>query len=179
MSKEPENKLPPNFNQQEDIEHPGDIHEENNNEDNLQNENEQEKNVKSERQEYLEKKIENYNFKINTSKLIENAMKDIQEDFKQDKINLSENVKNLNTLIEKYEQNEKNQDNFTLNDKKNILKKKNLQKLKNLKLDKDNLLKKIQKLDSQRKLIEDEGMLNLNEVDKNLKNEELKKINKD
>ena len=179
MSKEPENKLPPNFNQQEDIEHPGDIHEENNNEDNLQNENEQEKNIKSERQEYLEKKIENYNFKINTSKLIENAMKDIQEDFKQDKINLSENVKNVNKLIEKYEQNEKNQDNFTLNDKKNILKKKNLQKLKNLKLDKDNLLRKIQKLDSQRKLIEDEGMLNLNEVDKNLKNEELKKIKKD
>ena len=182
MDKEPENKLPPNFNQQgEDIEHPGDIHEENNNEDNLKNENEQEKIEKNEKQEYLEKKIENYNLKItnNTAKLIENAMNDIEEDFKQNKINLSDNSRNLNKLIEQYENKEKNLDNFTLNDQKNILKKKNLQKLKNLKLDKDNLLKKIQKLDSQKKLIEDEGMLNLNEVDKNLKNEELKKINKD
>ena len=123
MSKEPENKLPPNFNQQEDIEHPGDIHEENNNEDNLQNENEQEKN---EKQEYLEKKIENYNLKItnNTAKLIENAMNDIEEDFKQNKINLSDNSRNLNKLIEQYENKEKNLDNFTLNDQKNILKKK-------------------------------------------------------
>ena len=181
MNKEPENKLPPNFNQQEDIEHPGDIHEDNNNEDNLQNENEQEKNEKNEKQEYLEKKIENYNFKItnNTARLIENTMKDIQEDFKQNKINLSDNPKNLNKLIEQYEKNEKNQDNFIVNDKSRILKKQNLQKLKNLKLDKDNLLKKIQKLDSQKKLIEDEGMLNLNEVEKNLKSEELRKIKKD
>ena len=61
-------------------------------------------------------------------------------------------------------------------EEKYILSKRNLKKLRELKNEKENLEKKIQKIEIRKKTLEEEGKMNLNEVDRNIQIKELREI---
>ena len=176
--KEPENKLPPKLTEQkeEEEEHEGNIHEEKINEN--EEEEEKEKKELNERQEYLEKMMKDkYNIRITneTGKTLENVMKDIKEDYKKDKFNFNNISRNVDKILEKNESISKES---LFNDEKNIISKRNMKKLKELKNEKEHINLKIKNLENKKNFITEEGINNLNEVDKNIKLEELKTIKK-
>ena len=176
--KEPENKLPPKLTEQkeEEEEHEGNIHEEKINEN--EEEEEKEKKELNERQEYLEKMMKDkYNIRITneTGKTLENVMKDIKEDYKKDKFNFNNISRNVDKILEKNESISKES---LFNDEKNMISKRNMKKLKELKNEKEHISLKIKNLENKRNFLTEEGINNLNEVDKNIKLEELKTIKK-
>ena len=130
------------------------------------------------REEYLQKKIEKMNFDddiINgVTRGIGLSLDNIRNDMDEEKLLITE-VSNENKIKKYVEENEE-KEKIHKTDEQNLMSKKNLQKLRNFREEKEKLNHYILKLDEKKKFIEEEGMMNLNEVEKNLKLDQLKKI---
>ena len=130
------------------------------------------------REEYLQKKIEKMNFDddiINgVTRGIGLSLDNIRNDMDEEKLLITE-VTNENKIKKYVEENEE-KEKIHKTDEQNLMSKKNLQKLRNFREEKEKLNHYILKLDEKKKFIEEEGMMNLNEVEKNLKLDQLKKI---
>ena len=157
----------------------GDIHEENKEEEKLEEIKQPEiiENIieLNEAQKHLEKMKENYNINItnNAVKVLKGIMNDIKEDYNKNKIQFGQNQKDIEKILERNE----NKVNHNINqEEKYIISKRNLKKLRELKIEKENLEKKIQKLEIRKKTLEEEGKMNLNEVDRNIQIKELREI---
>jgi len=98
----------------------------------------------------------------------------IKNDLDEEKVLITE-VTNDNKIKKYVEENEE-KEKIHKTDEQNLMSKKNLQKLRNFREEKEKLNNYILKLDEKKKFIEDEGMMNLDEVEKNIKIDELKKI---
>ncbi len=181
---EPENKLPPKQEkiqqeEEEEKEHPGNIHEENKEEEKLEEIKQPEKTENiielNEAQKHLEKIKEKYNINItnNAAKSLEGIMNDIKEDYNKNKIQFGQNQKDIEKILEK---NESKNDHHINQEEKYIISKRNLKKLRELKIEKENLEKKIQLIEIRKKTLEEEGKMNLNEVDRNIQIKELREI---
>ena len=174
---EDENKLPPKLEENKEIikEYEGDVHMGVNTDD--INDGKIILETKP-REEYLQKKIEEMNIdnKIITgvTKGLGISLDFIKNDIDDEKVLITE-VTNENKIKKYVVQNEE-KEKIHKTDEQNVMSKKNLQKLRNFRYEKDKLNNKIIKLETKKKFIEDEGMMNLGEVEQNLKNNELKKI---
>ena len=130
------------------------------------------------REEYLQKKLDEMNIEnsvINgVSKGLGLSLDFIKNDIDDDKILITE-VTNDNKIKKYVFDNEEKEKNHKT-DEQNIISKLNLKKLRDCREEKDKLNNKILKLETKKQFIENEGMMNLNEVDKNIKNNEIKKI---
>ena len=174
---EDENKLPPKLEENKEIikEYEGDVHMGVNTDD--INDGKIILETKP-REEYLQKKIEEMNIdnKIITgvTKGLGISLDFIKNDIDDEKVLITE-VTNENK-IKKYVLQNEEKEKIHKTDEQNVMSKKNLQKLRNFRYEKDKLNNKIIKLETKKKFIEDEGMMNLGEVEQNLKNNELKKI---
>ena len=174
---EDENKLPPKSEENKEIikEYEGDVHMGVNTDD--INDGKIILETKP-REEYLQKKIEEMNIdnKIITgvTKGLGISLDFIKNDIDDEKVLITE-VTNENKIKKYVVQNEE-KEKIHKTDEQNVMSKKNLQKLRNFRYEKDKLNNKIIKLETKKKFIEDEGMMNLGEVEQNLKNNELKKI---
>ena len=130
------------------------------------------------REEYLQKKIDEMNIEnsvINgVSKGLGLSLDFIKNDIDDDKILITE-VTNDNKIKKYVFDNEEKEKNHKT-DEQNIISKLNLKKLRDCREEKDKLNNRILKLETKKQFIENEGMMNLNEVDKNIKNNEIKKI---
>ena len=130
------------------------------------------------REEYLQKKIEEMNFDDEVmngvSKGLGLYLDNIKNDLDEEKVLITE-VTNDNKIKKYVEENEE-KEKIHKTDEQNLMSKKNLQKLRNFREEKEKLNNYILKLDEKKKFIEDEGMMNLDEVEKNIKIDELKKI---
>ncbi len=172
MNKKPEHRTSDMHLLEDEVEHPGNIHNENENE---VNENESNKIQLSEKQEYLEKKMkDNYNSKLtnNAAKAIENIMDGIKNDYKHNKLAISISPRNIDKLTLKKDGKEIHLN----NDERMLISKRNLKKLKELRDEKTNLENKIQKLKVQKNILEEEKNSNLNQVNENLRISELRKV---
>ena len=174
---EPENKNPPKFEEDETKEYEGDVHIGINTE-------EMDSNRMMEikpREEYLQKKIDEMNFDDNIMNGVTRglglSLDFIRNDLDDDKILITE-VTNDN-LIKKYVDENEEKEKIHKSDEQNIISKKNLKKLRDYREEKEFLNKKIKMLESKKKFIESEGMMNIDEVEQNIKNNELRKIKKD
>ena len=174
---EPENKNPPKFEEDETKEYEGDVHIGINTE-------EMDSNRMMEikpREEYLQKKIDEMNFDDNVMNGVTRglglSLDFIRNDLDDDKILITE-VTN-NNLIKKYLDENEEKEKIHKSDEQNIISKKNLKKLRDYREEKEFLNKKIKMLESKKKFIESEGMMNIDEVEQNIKNNELRKIKKD
>ena len=174
---EPENKNPPKFEEDETKEYEGDVHIGINTE-------EMDSNRMMEikpREEYLQKKIDEMNFDDNVMNGVTRglglSLDFIRNDLDDDKILITE-VTNDN-LIKKYVDENEEKEKIHKSDEQNIISKKNLKKLRDYREEKEFLNKKIKMLESKKKFIESEGMMNIDEVEQNIKNNELRKIKKD
>ena len=174
---EDENKLPPKLEENKEIikEYEGDVHMGVNTDD--INDGKIILETKP-REEYLQKKIEEMNIdnKIITgvTRGLGISLDFIKNDIDDEKVLITE-VTNENK-IKKYVLQNEEKEKIHKTDEQNVMSKKNLQKLRNFRYEKDKLNNKIIKLETKKKFIEDEGMMNLGEVEQNLKNNELKKI---
>ena len=174
---EDENKLPPKLEENKEIikEYEGDVHMGVNTDD--INDGKIILETKP-REEYLQKKIEEMNIdnKIITgvTKGLGISLDFIKNDIDDEKVLITE-VTNENK-IKKYVLQNEEKEKIHKTDEQNVMSKKNLQKLRNFRYEKDKLNNKIIKLETKKKFIEDEGTMNLGEVEQNLKNNELKKI---
>ena len=130
------------------------------------------------REEYLQKKIEEMNFNdevINgVTKGLGLSLDNIKNELDEEKVLITE-VTNDNKIKKYVEENEE-REKIHKTDEQSLMSKKNLQKLRNFREEKEKLNNYILKLDEKKKFIEEEGMMNLSEVDKNLKMDQLKKI---
>ena len=130
------------------------------------------------REEYLQKKIEEMNFDDEVmngvSKGLGLYLDNIKNDLDEEKVLITE-VTNDNKIKKYVEENEE-KEKIHKTDEQNLMSKKNLQKLRNFREEKEKLNNYILKLDEKKKFIEEEGMMNLDEVEKNIKIDELKKI---
>ena len=174
---EPENKNPPKFEEDETKEYEGDVHIGINTE-------EMDSNRMMEikpREEYLQKKIDEMNFDDNVMNGVTRglglSLDFIRNDLDDDKILITE-VTNDN-LIKKYVDENEEKEKIHKTDEQNIISKKHLKKLRDYREEKEFLNKKIKMLESKKKFIESEGMMNIDEVEQNIKNNELRKIKKD
>ena len=174
---EPENKNPPKFEEDETKEYEGDVHIGINTE-------EMDSNRMMEikpREEYLQKKIDEMNFDDNIMNGVTRglglSLDFIRNDLDDDKILITE-VTNDN-LIKKYVDENEEKEKIHKTDEQNIISKKHLKKLRDYREEKEFLNKKIKMLESKKKFIESEGMMNIDEVEQNIKNNELRKIKKD
>ena len=133
------------------------------------------------REEYLQKKLEEMNFDNNIMNGVNRglglSLDFIKNNLDDDKILFTEvNHDNLiKKLVEENEEKEKN----NKSDEQNVISKKNLKKLRELREEKELLNNKIKKLETKKNYIENEGMMNINEVDKNLKMNDLRKVKKE
>ena len=130
------------------------------------------------REEYLQNKIDEMNIEnsvINgVSKGLGLSLDFIKNDIDEDKILITE-VTNENK-IKKYVFENEEKEKIHKTDEQNIISKINLKKLRDCREEKDKLNNRILKLETKKQFIENEGMMNLDEVDKNIKNNEIKKI---
>ena len=176
---EVENKLPPKIEdyKEEIKEYEGDVHIGVNTE-----EEEGKKIIEIKpREEYLQKKLEEMNFDNNILNGVNRglglSLDFIKNNLDDDKILFTE-VNNDNLIKKLVDENEEKEKN-NKSDEQNVISKKNLKKLRELREEKELLNNKIKKLETKKNYIENEGMMNINEVDKNLKMNELRKIKKE
>ena len=130
------------------------------------------------REEYLQKKIDEMNIENSVmngvSRGLGLSLDFIKNDIDDEKILITE-VTNDNK-IKKYVLDNEEKEKIHKTDEQNIISKLNLKKLRDCREEKDKLNNRILKLETKKQFIENEGMMNLNEVDKNIKNNEIKKI---
>ena len=130
------------------------------------------------REEYLQKKIDEMNIENSVIKGVSKglglSLDFIKNDIDEDKILITE-VTNENK-IKKYVFENEEKEKIHKTDEQNIISKINLKKLRDCREEKDKLNNRILKLETKKQFIENEGMMNLDEVDKNIKNNEIKKI---
>ena len=130
------------------------------------------------REEYLQKKIEEMNFDDDVmhgvTKGLGLSLDNIRNNMDEEKLLITE--VNNESKIKKYVEENEEKEKIHKTDEQNLMSKKNMQKLRNFREEKEKLNKYILKLDEKKKFIEEEGMMNLNEVEKNLKLDQLKKI---
>ena len=176
---EVENKLPPKIEdyKEEIKEYEGDVHIGVNTE-----EEEGKKIIEIKpREEYLQKKLEEMNFDNNILNGVNRglglSLDFIKNNLDDDKILFTE-VNNDNLIKKLVDENEEKEKN-NKSDEQNVISKKNLKKLRELREEKELLNNKIKKLETKKNYIENEGMMNINEVDKNLKMNDLRKIKKE
>ena len=133
------------------------------------------------REEYLQKKLEEMNFDNNILNGVNRglglSLDFIKNNLDDDKILFTE-VNNDNLIKKLVDENEEKEKN-NKSDEQNVISKKNLKKLRELREEKELLNNKIKKLETKKNYIENEGMMNINEVDKNLKMNDLRKIKKE
>ncbi len=133
------------------------------------------------REEYLQKKLEEMNFDNNIMNGVNRglglSLDFIKNNLDDEKILFTE-VNNDNLIKKLVDENEEKEKN-NKSDEQNVISKKNLKKLRELREEKELLKNKIKNLETKKNYIENEGMMNINEVDKNLKMNDLRKIKKE